>query len=622
MSEAMTFGQHMLASILPEDVYKPGDTLNKKGIKAVMTKLARQYPEDYEDISHRMVRFGLKSGESMGGASFGIKDLMTPPEIKKYQHDINMKIKSVLDTMPRGKERRQAIQQIIEDAAIEVPDKVVAAGKAIGNKFNLMLEGAGRGNAKSVAGMLAGDMMATDSQGRTIPIPITRGYSQGQRLSQYLAGAYTNRKDTVTTKMGVAQGGYLGKLLAQAAHRAVVVADDDDQPVGTHRGIFAQADDTDNIGALLAKDYGPYKRNTVITPKVMESLKQLTDNGRIFIRSPIAASSLDSGLYAKDVGVREYGRLPIRGEHIGLPSSQAISEQVTQALLGAKHGQSRVKRKTTPGLSGFNLVERLISPPKEGQGLAVHSPHDGIVTSIREAPQGGWYVKVGRDNDEIYAGGDFTPTVKVGDEIEAGDPITEGNIDPAEVTRHRGIGEGRIAFVNSLHRGLKEAGFPVNRRNIEILASGAIDRVDIEDSFDGFEPGDVVPYSRLERLYKPREGAQDTTPQGAIGRYLEKPVGHLTIGTRVTPRMVKDLHEIGVDRVTSHHAEPLFKPRVTRSVDILQTDDDFMTRFMGSNLQKSLLDSVHQSASSDEQGTSFVPARASAVNLPKTLFAN
>jgi hypothetical protein len=86
--------------------------------------------------------------------------------------------------------------------------------------------------------------------------------------------------------------------------------------------------------------------------------------------------------------------------------------------------------------------------------------------------------------------------------------------------------------------------------------------------------------------------------------------------------MVKDLHEIGVDRVTSHHAEPLFKPRVTRSVDILQTDDDFMTRFMGSNLQKSLLDSVHQSASSDEQGTSFVPARASAVNLPKTLFAN
>lgn len=622
MSEPMTFGQHMLAAMLPEDVYKPGDVLNKKGIKNIMTKLARNHPEDYEDISHRMTRFGLKSGESMGGASFGIKDLMTPPEIKRYQHELNMKLKSILDTMPPGKERKAAITNAIEDAAIEIPDRVVAAGKATGSKFNLMLEGAGRGNAKSIAGMIAGDMAATDSSGRTIPIPISRGYSQGQRLSQYLAGAYTNRKDTVTTKMGVAQGGYLGKLLAQAAHRAVVVEEDDPEPVGSHRGIFAEVGDTDNIGALLAKDYGPYKRNTVITPKVMESLKQLTGGKRIFIRSPIASSSLDSGLYAKDVGVREYGRLPIRGEHIGLPSSQAISEQVTQSLLGAKHGQTRMKRKGTPGLGGFNLVERLISPPKEGQGLAVHSPYDGVVTGLREAPQGGWYVKIGQDNDEVYAGGDFTPTVKVGDRIEAGDPITEGNIDPAEVTRHRGIGEGRIAFVNSLHRGLKEAGFPVNRRNIEILARGAIDRVDIEDSFDGFEPGDVVPYSRLEKLYTPREGARDLTPMGSVGRYLESPVGHLTIGTRLTPRMVDDLHEIGVEKVTSHDQAPLFKPRVTRSVDILQTDDDYMTRFLGSNLQKSLLDSVHQSGSSDEQGTSFVPVRASAVNLQKSLFAN
>jgi len=837
MSEPETFGQHMLRQILPEDVYRPGDVLDKKGIKRVMTEIGRRYPDRYQDISYQLTRLGLKSGEAMGGASFSIEDLRTPDEIRQYQHGVNMKVKQLLDTMPRGPERKAAIAKVLEDAAIEVPDKVVQIGDKRNNRFNLQLKGAGRGNAKSVAGMLAGDMMASDSAGRPIPIPLTRGYSQGLRMSQYLADAYSNRVGVVTTKLGVAQGGFIGKLLAQSAHRAVVVGDDDDEPVGQHRGVFVDADDKDNVGALLARDYGPYKKNTIITPRILAALKDKVRDNRLFVRSPISSSSIDSGVYAKDVGLRENGRLAARGEHVGLPSAQAISEQVTQSLLclsegtlvrmadgsikeiqdiqvgdwvlgadvaghckpvrvistfdqgvkpcvsvlyshqwseqsdcqveliatenhkilstrvtssqksdkdnwkfsarpcgevgnrvyamipqsisylgrdtrkrplysvefshrsavrkfldqvgipgekgaraeslnslwqegrktrfstagksvqaykrrsvtpvgelhcydievdnpdhlfvlanglivsnSAKHGSGTRKRKGTPGLAGFPLIERLISPPKEGSGLAIHAHDDGKVNSIREAPQGGWYIQIGQ-GQERYAGPDFEPTVKVGDVVEAGDALTGGNIDPAEVTRFRGIGEGRLALTHAVRKGLKEAGFPVNRRNIELLSRGAIDRVEMEDEYNEFLPGDLVPYSRLEKLWKPRDGAVAGNASSSIGRYLESPIAHYTIGTKVTPRIARDFEDLGAKDIITHAEPPPFKPRVTRALDLLGSDPDYMTRFMGSNLQKTFMDSTHQSGESDEASTSFVPVRASAVDLSKSLFA-
>lgn len=1018
--QTLTFGQVMLADILPSDVYQPGMKLDKGGLKQILGQVAQQYPDQYGDIAYGLMRLGLRAGESTGGASFGVKDLSVARVAAARNAKIQQEVRHILDTVPDPKERRAKIIHVLTSQVAQHRDDVLKESEEDGNAFALQLKGAGRGNKTSLTTLRGGDLVVGDASGNPVPVPLTRSYTQGLTPAQYFAASFGARQGITTTKLclsgdtlvqmvdgtqkpirdispgelvfgadtrgrlrpvrvvnkfdngnrecyrtvfrhgscynhfvsldatldhkilaanrqtwspyaderyepamrklaegrvfrnprkhtfvaipgrgiaaratfgrkdvpesliaglmlgdgcmaesartfqlscadpslieqvnpellafgmelvcsgkyshslrmlpelaaafysrrtkggvrirgaltplkrwlirelgrklahekqlpasvwrwnrrslarlfagifssdgcfltkygelqrftlamtakpilekvrqllavkfgvwaspvslaraagvansvndlwsfsvenplclarlqseigpylvgvkraqvlescinlkyseqfgrllsmnkfgfklysrerlgqvatydievdhpnhafllanglivsnSVASSGFLSKVLTQAAHRAVVVDNDDDAPRGQMRGYLVDTEDNDNVGALLAQPIGGYDRNTIITPKILADLQ---DRGldQIIVRSPIASSHIASGVYAKDLGVREYGRLPQIGETVGIVSGNAIGEQVTQASLGAKHGSGRLgaKGQQTPGLSGFGLVEKLVNPAAEIRGLAVHSQLDGRVNKIREAPQGGLLVTVGEE--EHYVAPGFTPSIKVGDVVEAGDTLTDGMPNPAEITRHKGIGEGRAYFVSTLRRGLKEAGFPVDRRNIEVLSRGLIDRVRTTEEFGDYLPDQVVPYSQLERLYEAREDARKAGPSDWNNRYLEEPVLHYTIGTRITPSIAKTLGKVGIRDLLVHDKPPPFQPEVVRGMDVLQSDPDWMTRFLGSHLTKGFLQGVHYGAESDTHSTSFVPSRAEGQDFGKT----
>jgi hypothetical protein len=258
--------------------------------------------------------------------------------------------------------------------------------------------------------------------------------------------------------------------------------------------------------------------------------------------------------------------------------------------------------------AGFPQVNQLIQVPKHFPGGGAHAHADGTITRIEPAPQGGHYIYIG--TEEHYAAPERTLKVKVGDEIEAGDLLTDGMANPAEVTRYKGIGEGRRTFANQLRQAMKEMGPGANRRHVELLARGLIDHVVLHDELGPYVPDDVVPYSALERVYQPREGFQNVPIAKSKGMYLEKPVLHYTIGTQVRPSVMRDLQEFGISNVTAHKEAPIFTPNMVRGVANISKDPDWMTRMIGSGQKRSLLDSVHRGASSNMSGTSFVPAIA------------
>jgi len=68
----------------------------------------------------------------------------------------------------------------------------------------------------------------------------------------------------------------------------------------------------------------------------LKHLKRLGKN-RILVRSPLVGGSPSGGIYARDVGIRETGKLPGRGEQVGLQAAQALSEPISQGQLSAKH---------------------------------------------------------------------------------------------------------------------------------------------------------------------------------------------------------------------------------------------------------------------------------------------
>lgn len=394
------------------------------------------------------------------------------------------------------------------------------------------------------------------------------------------------------------------KVLVQAAHRLIVSARDHDEPPDVPRGMPADTSDSDNVGALLAHDIGGFKRNTVITAKV---LKQLQDQGlqRVLVRSPIAGGPREGGVYARDVGLREKGTLPPIGDYVGIAASHSLAEPLTQMMLSSKHSGG-VAGAGASSQSGFKAVFSLISPPKVYPGAASHAQRDGKVERVEAAPQGGWYVHVAGQSHYVPA--DAEVTAKPGDLVEAGDVLSSGVPNPSEIVKHKGVGEGRRYFVNSLKQVYANSGVNVHRRNVELLARGLIDHVRLTGEWGPYVPDDVVPYSMVERDWEPREGTVAMHPASAVGKFLEKPVLHYTIGTRVRPGVVKDLQHFGVNQVHVHPEEPPFRPELQRGVSALQHDPEWVVRHLGSGLQKSTLNAAQRGSVADTAGPSFVSA--------------
>ena len=267
-------------------------------------------------------------------------------------------------------------------------------------------------------------------------------------------------------------------------------------------------------------------------------------------------------------------------------------------------------------ISGFKYLNQLVQVPKVFQGGASHAQLDGVVTGVREAPQGGYYVDV--NGQEHYVPHGAALRVKRGDAIEAGDTLSEGIPNPAEIVKHKGIGEGRRYFTQAFRQALKDSNTFGHRRNIELLSRGLINHVRLTDEIGDWSPDDVVPYQYLESQWKPRDGYLVAPPNQLKGYYLEKPVLHYSVGTKIQPSMLQQFSKYGVSQVTAHRKPPPFEPEMIRGMSNAANDPDWMTRMLGSYQQRGLLESVHRGATTDEAGSSYVPALARGENFGRS----
>lgn len=398
------------------------------------------------------------------------------------------------------------------------------------------------------------------------------------------------------------------KQLAQAAHRLLVTATDADTPYDESqpRGLEVSTDDADSEGSLLAHPVGGYPRNTVLTPKILKELRS-DGHDNILVRSPTVGGPIDGGVYSRDTGYRERGGLAPRGDMVGLAGAQAISEPVTQGQISSKHSGG-VAGASAGAIGGFSAINAMVQAPEIFPGGAVHSQMDGRVEHIVEAPQGGHYATVGGQQHYIPRGAVIT--AKKGDEVEAGDMLTEGIPNPAEIVRHKGIGEGRKYFIESFRKVLKNSQIGAHRRNVELLARGLLNHVRLTDEIGDWGPDDVVPYQTLESQWTPRSGYLVAPAKSLVGHYLERPVLHYSVGTKIRPSMVQKLDQYGVKSVYAHPDAPPFEPEMVRAMMNTAHDPDWQTKMLGSYQQGSVLEAARRGGVSDPNSTSYVPSLA------------
>jgi len=594
--QATTLGRELVRAALPEGYKEYADApLDSGRVTGLTTAIARKDPALYVDTLQRLNDIGREASYLHGReASIRLRDLHVPPDLKQVRQDLKDRVRTIQNSPGLSSDQKlDAIQAEAETAAKGLDERIYKELLAANNSMARQIQSGARGKKGQLEQIVFGDMLMAGSAGELIPYPGLSGYGEGTTPFDYWLGAESARKGFIGTQLSTGTVGYFSKQLNNIGHRTVVTTAD----CGTTEGLEVDGADPDNTGAVLLRDAGPLKAGAILK----EEHLPLLDGRRITVRSPLACRARE-GVCQHCTGVRERGGFPELGEPVGINAVRSFSEGVTQAALGSKHLGGKAQRG-----GGFKEIDAFVQVPQEYPGGATLAEADGQVGKVQEAPQGGTYVLVSGKQYHVPAG--RAVTVKAGDRLEAGDMISDGIPNPAEIVQHKGMGEGRRYFMQQFRQILKNNSAGTNRRNLELFARAFVSRVRVTDpkGYQGRLVDDVVDYDTLAADWEPREGAGLKSVTTAGNLYLERPYMHYSIGTRVTPSVSKALRASGVKDVMVHKDPPPFEPVVTRAQDFLRHDKDWLTRMGGENLGRATLDAAARGAVSEPGTVSYYP---------------
>lgn len=598
-----TPGKTLVKEALPPEYRAYADKpLDGKTMGALMTEIARRDPRKYVDVVQRLNDIGRRVAYEYGrDASLSIKDLINPAMVANKQRDLRERARMIVnDPRLSSDDKLDALVTMTAKHSKDLDERIHKELLGRNNSMARQIQAGSRGNKTQLTQIALGDMLMTNAENKLLPHPGLEGYAQGLSPFTYWLGSESARKGAVDTQFATADSGYFSKQVSNVAHRLLVTQDD----CGTENGLEVDGDDADNVGAVLLKDAGPLKAGTIIKSEHLPLLA----GRRVTVRSPLGCKAKE-GVCRKCAGAREKGTLPDIGDAVGINAVRSFSEGVTQAAVGSKHG-GKAETKGSGDLEGFKEINQFVQVPKEFVGGAVLAKADGKVAKIEEAPQGGKYVTISGERYHIPK--ERAATVRIGDDVEAGDAISDGTPNPAEIASYKGIGAGRKYFLDKFGEILKKNKAGTNRRNLELFARAFVSKVRVTDpeGLQGHLVGDVVDYDDIAHSWEPRKGSGLKSVTSAGNLYLEKPYLHYSIGTRVTPKVSKDLRKGGVSTVVVHSEPAPFEPLVVRAQDFMKHDKDWITRLAGENLKRSLSEAAARGSTSEKGGTSYYPELA------------
>lgn len=591
----MTAGQYLLYEIIPELKNQP---LTKKTLVNYLTKLAKENPDKYAEISKKLIDLGTLFSYVASGSP-KLEDLETPQ--KKYQliKEYKSRIYNILQQEDDPKIRSLRISKELAELQEKMQNLIKEEAERRKNWFYEQIKAGARGNLANLSSLIGADIIVADHKDRPIPIAILNSYAEGVTPAEYWASTYGVRKGYVAVKFATGKSGFLQKQMALAAHKGVITTKD----CGTSNGIEVDTDDPDNEGALLAKDYGPYKKDTILT---LEILKALKDKGydRILVRSPITCEA-GEGLCSKCAGVRDKGKLPDIGDNVGINAVSALAEPLSQSQLAAKHAAGLLGQ--DKAVTGFDFINQILQVPKTFKQKSILATVEGKIEQIRKPEYGGYIVKI--KGVEHYIPPDRKLKVKEGQEVDIGDPLSDGIINPAEMVKLRGIGDARLTLLKLLIEGYHDSDLPIHRRNAEVLARYAINHARITRNIPGFLMDDIVSFNRLQKEYKPRKDSKETfIGAHIIGKYLEQPVLHYTIGTPITKTVLNTLKKYGIRKVKVHDEPPDFEMEDVRLLENQALSDDWLERLGTFYVARGLQQAIEEGKTSRTKQESFIPA--------------
>ena len=430
-----------------------------------------------------------------GAFTVSVHDVAVPKAKKKILADSEKQVEEVWKQYKRGliteDERYSSIIKIWEKATNDVTDAMKDNFDEL-NPIYMMAQSGARGNMnqlRQIAGMRG--LMANTS-GKAVEIPIRSCFREGLDVLEYFISSHGARKGLADTALRTADSGYLTRRLVDVAQDIIVREHD----CGTTEGIEITdiKDGNQIIEKLHERLIGRYAlhdivnpttgelivdNDTLITPDIADKIINAGIN-KVEVRSVLECKT-KHGVCAKCYGMGLATRKEVNiGEAVGIIAAQSIGEPGTQLTMRTFHTGGVAGGDITQGLP---RVEELFEARKP-KGLAVISEIDGTV-KIEEVKKRKEVTVTSKDNSKTYVIS-FGSKLKVkeGDQIKAGDPITEGSINPNEILDIKGP-EGVYNYLTSeVQKVYRNQGVDINDKHIEVIGRQMLKRIRVDDNGD------------------------------------------------------------------------------------------------------------------------------------------
>ena len=460
-----------------------------------------------------------------GAITVSVADVKVPEAKKEILEKAEKDVDEVTKHYKRGlitdDERYSSVIKIWEKAIDDVTEAMKNNFDTL-NPIYMMAESGARGNMnqlRQIAGMRG--LMASTT-GKTVEIPIKSCFREGLGPLEYFISSHGARKGLTDTALRTADSGYLTRRLVDVSQDIIVREED----CGTTEGIEIEdiKDGNQIIEKLQERLEGRYPLNDIVNPETGEIIvpvgvmitpalaKAIVDAGitKVIVRSALTCRT-KHGVCSKCYGMGLATREPVNiGEAVGIIAAQSIGEPGTQLTMRTFHQGGVAGGDITQGLP---RVEELFEARKP-KGIAIITEIAGEVRISDEGNKKEVTV-VGADEAKKYSipfGAKLR--VREGQELKAGDPITEGSINPNEIlliNGPKGVYEYLIQEVQKVYR---NQGVDINDKHVEVIGRQMIKRVKVENPGDTtFFAGSLVDmYEFAEENEKMKEeGKQPAT---------------------------------------------------------------------------------------------------------------
>jgi DNA-directed RNA polymerase subunit beta' len=506
-----TVGRLLFNSVLPKDYPYVNSEMVLKQITGLIDDLIEKYGiENVPAIIDKIKKFGFKYA-TYSGVTWGIDDVVIPAGKNKIVETAQAEIDVMMEHFNHGliskEERLRKSTEVWHKAKDDVGKLIPASVPVNGSVSDMVLSGArgSWGNITQMAGMKG---LITNTSGETIEFPIKSCMKEGLTPIEYFTTTHGSRKGLTDTALNTAKAGYLTRKLFVVAQDIVVTAED----CGTTEGILMGKDSgaidlsvAKHIkGRFLAKDVVGadgkvlFERNHLLTKKDAQ-LIEVSGVKNVIVRSPLSCNTLDGvcvKCYGTDLGKNKIIEI---GEAVGTVAGQAIGEPGTQLTMRTFHsgGTASVGGDITSGLPRVEEIFEKRKPKNPAIVSAISGQVSDIKISNKEKmitiiPDLEYKTKT-KGNIEYPVSLNRMILVKVGDQVEKGDLLTDGSADIDELFKYAGKEKTVNYIISEINKPYDLQGAAVSRKHIELIVRQMFARKRIKDAGDTlFTRGDLV----------------------------------------------------------------------------------------------------------------------------------